>query len=172
MTVKKRGRPPGPTGIRRQTLRNPPPYIQIRIAARGGKIDQRWEDVFISMDEYMELIAAYRRKFRITHQDAEILLAGPLEEISSEKLQEARSNIKSWERLSEKGLRARGYVPPEWHESAKRLLDPKNSTFRKRTDRCIAELVRRQEILANRKPPDERSVRRLIKRLKDSGAYL
>jgi hypothetical protein len=172
MTVKQRGRPPGPAGTLRQAMLNPPPHIQARLAARGGKLDQRWVDVLMSMDEFMGLITAYRRKFRITHQDAEILLAGLYEAIPSEKVQEARSHCKSWKVLSDKGLRGRGYETPEWHMSVKALLIPKDQPFRKRSDRQIAQLVKGNEIRTGRKPPDERSIRRLIKKLKDSGAYL
>lgn len=172
MTVKKRGRPLGPAGIRRQTLRNPPPHIQARIAARGGELNQRWREVFISMDEYMKLIAAYRRKFRIKGEAALTILASINEAVRQEDLDKALASVKGWKKVSDAGLRARRYVTPEWHMSVMEILNPKRPTFREHTNRGVAELVRSIEIRVGRTPPDERSVRRLIKKLKNTGAYL
>lgn len=166
MTNMKRGRPPGPNGIRRQTLRNPPPHIRSRIAARGGKLDQRWVAVLNSMHMHMRLIAAYRRKFRIKEDAALTIIASINEAVNQEDLDKALASVKSWKKVSDAGLSARGYVTPEWHMTVKALLVPKPPTFRKRSDRQIAQLVIDNEVRAGRKPPDERSIRRLIEKLK------
>ncbi len=172
MTVKKRGRPPGPAGIRRQVLGNPPPHIQARLAARMGKQDQRWVELIKNMDEHMRLLTVYRRKFRITEKSALTIIASINQAVKQEDLDNALASVRSWEKVSDAGLRARGYVTPEWQMTVKALLNPKRPTFRQHTNRGVAEHVRGIEIRAGRKPPDERSVRRLIKKLKDSGAYL
>ena len=172
MTAVKRGRPPGPAGISCLALPPHPPHIQARLAARGGKLDRRWVDVLNSMDELMHLITAYRRKFRITEEAALTIIASINEPVSPEDLDKALASVKSWKKVSDAGLRARGYVTPEWHMTVKALLPPKLPTIRKRSDREIAQLVINNEIRAGRKPADERSIRRLLKKLKDSGAYL
>lgn len=158
--------------MRRQTLLNPPTHIQARLEMRGGKPDQRWGEVLKSMDEHMYLITAYRRKFRIKEEAALTIIASLNEAVRQEDLDKALASVRGWKIVSDAGLRARGYVTPEWHMSVKVLLNPKRPNFREHTNRGIAELVRGIEIRAGRKPPDERSVRRLIKKLKDSGAYL
>ena len=170
MTVKKRGRPPGPAGIRRQALCNPPSHIKARLAARMGKQDQRWVELLKNMDEYMRLITAYRRKFRITEKAALTIIASINEAVKQEDLDNALASVKGWKKFSDAGIRERGYKTREWHKSLMALLDPNNPTFRKHTDRGIAQLVRGSEILAGRTPPHERSVRRFIKKIEDSGA--
>ncbi len=172
MTIKKRGRPPGPSGIRRQALGNPPPHIQARLVARMGKQDQRWGELLKNMDEHMRLFTVYRRKFRITEKAALTIIASINEAVEQEDLDNALASVRGWKKVSDAGLRARGYITPEWHITVNALLNPKRPTFREHTNRGIAEHVRGIEIRAGRKPPDERSVRRLIKKLKDSGAYL
>jgi hypothetical protein len=137
-----------------------------------GKQDQRWVELIKNMDEHMRLLTVYRRKFRITEKSALTIIASINQAVKQKDLDNALASVRSWEKVSDAGLRARGYVTPEWHMTVKALLNPKRPTFREHTNRGVAEHVRGIEIRAGRKPPDERSVRRLIKKLKDSGAYL
>ena len=158
--------------MRRYELSNPPQYIKSRLTARGGKLDQRWVVVLNNMDEYAQSITAYRRQFRITEEAALTILASFSEPVAQGRLDDAIASVKHWKKFSDEGLRARGYVTPKWHESLTQLLDLDRKNSRKRTDRGVAKRVRDGEILEGRHPPDERSVRRLLKKLKNSGAHL
>lgn len=168
MTVKKRGRPPGPAGMRRQALLNPPPYIQVRLTARGGKSDQRWIDVLKSMDTHMRLITAYRRKFRIKEEAALTIIASINEAVRQEDLDKALASVKGWKKVSDAGLRAKGYEEPRWHETVRRLM---TQQYAKCSMRRVAQIVQELERNANRAVPHERSIRRFIESLR-SGAHL
>jgi hypothetical protein len=124
------------------------------------------------MDEYAQSITAYRRKFRITEEAALTILASFSEPVAQGRLDDAIASVKHWKKFSDEGLRARGYVTPKWHESLTQLLDLDRKNSRKRTDRGVAKRIRDEEIREGRHPPDERSVRRLLEKLKNSGAHL
>lgn len=166
MTTGKRGRPPGPAGIRRLALRTPPPHILARLAARGGKLNRRWVDVLNSMDEHMHLITAYRRKFRITEEAAFTIIASINEPVSPEHLDKALASVKSWKKVSDAGLGARGHEKPSWHATVRGLM---TRQYAKCSMRRIAQIVQDIERTANRVVPHERSIRRFIETLR-SGA--
>jgi hypothetical protein len=58
MNSKPRGRPLSP---HRQLLKNPPPHIAKRIAARVSGKNEHWQVVMQSMDEFNSYLQAYRR---------------------------------------------------------------------------------------------------------------
>jgi hypothetical protein len=163
MKIKKRGRPQGPTGMRRLQLLQPPDHIKARIISRAGKPVQQWIDVLQNMDEYQKLIIAYRRKFRITEADALVLIVSFNETVKKCAFDDALSRVKSWKKVSEAGLRARGYEIPKWHEVARKLMAAEHA---RSSDRQVARLVQEREKRENRIPPNERSIRRFFMTLK------
>ena len=169
MNARSRGRPLKPSGWKRLQLLQPPDHIKSRIFSRAGKTNQHWIDVLQNMDEYQKLITAYRRKFRIKEIDALNIVASFNEDVPQNVLDEALLNVKGWKKFSEAGLRGRGYQPPKWHEV---LISMKENQHAGYSDRQTAQIVQLHEQKANRPVPHERSVRRFLSKLKNSGAYL
>lgn len=169
MSARGRGRPPKTSDRMELQLMQPPCYIKSRIVSRAGKTHQHWIDVLQSMDEYQKLITAYRRKFRIKEIDALTLITSFNEDVSQIMLDEALQNVKGWKRFSEAGLRARRYQPPKWHEVVINMMENKPAKY---SERQTAQIVQHHELKENRLVPHERSIRRFISKLKNSGAYL
>jgi hypothetical protein len=141
----------------------PPDHIKARIVSRAGKSAEQWIHVMQNMDDYQKLVTAYRRKFRIKEADALTLIESFNEPVKRCALHEALSNVKSWKKVSDAGLRARGYEKPMWHEVARNLMAAQQS---RSSERQIAKIVQELEKRENRIPPDERSIRRFFKTLK------
>lgn len=162
MIAKKRGRPSSPTRQRQQPLQ-PPDYIHARIISRRSKPNQHWSDALQNMEEYQKLITAYRRKFRIKESVALTLIVSLNEAVKQDALNEALSSVKGWKKVSDAGLRARGYETPKWHEFVRALMKTQHARC---SARRVAQIVQENEIRNNKIPPHERSIRRFIKTLK------
>lgn len=168
MSPKKRGRPLSPSKQHLSILQSPPPYILQRVQNRRKEIRSIWTPVVESMDEYHTQLRAYGRKFRIKIDDVWTILCIEMHEAQSTSADEAIAKAQqSWKRMSEAGLRARGYKTPEWHALARELI--LNSSYTHHTERGLASIVRAK--CADKKP-DERTIRRFFEKVKKSGAYL
>lgn len=161
MTVRKRGRPLGPSKQHLKLLQNPPQHILLWRSARGGETSNMWAEVMEDMEKYQSQIRAFGKKYRIKHDEVWTILSMNLPESKPHEVNNAlASTQKSWKRMSHAGVRARGLKTPEWRAHAQALrLNPKYSNS---SDREIASLV--QDFCPDKKP-DERTVRRYLKKL-------
>ena len=124
-----------------------------------------WTSVIANMDEHQAKIRAYGRKYRIKTDDVWTILCIEMHEAKSTAFDEAIAKAQqSWKRMSEAGLRARGYKTPEWHPLARELImNPNYSHF---TERRLASMVRNK---CGDKKPDERTIRRYFEDVKKVG---
>jgi hypothetical protein len=168
MSSKKRGRPLGRSNLHRKMLQSPPPYILERMANRNKKLNSVWTPVVASMDEHQAQIRAFGRKYRIKMADVWTILCMNMHGVKSTSVEEALARAQqSWKRMSEAGLRARGYKIPEWHAQARAIiLNPSNGkcSLRRLTLMVLSKCAE--------KKPDERTIRRYLTDLKKTGAYL
>lgn len=74
MTTKKRGRLTAKIDKQPSLLLPIPEYITNRVNARGGVWARHWQEVWVGMDEFDALVEKFRKRHRLTKQEAWTLL--------------------------------------------------------------------------------------------------
>lgn len=122
MTERGRGRPPGPTELRRRMLKNPPRHIKERVTARGGVIPEHWAEVMNSMEEHRVLVEIFRRRLMASAEVATGLLSPYAYGMTDDVLGSLRMRLPDPRRLGRMGglerARARARALPSWKEYA------------------------------------------------------